>query len=550
MSIPAEKWQGIGTWLPRCYGPDPIIFAGGKNNPQLVLESISISSGDADLRDVHTSTGWVRCGEDGTWGYLLASGVHGLPPDLASSITNNLSVELPRELNGYRLSPSYTDEEAVESYGWLSEYFKAGPPPAMAALIGALFLSPIASLVRPGFGVYVSGQSKSRKSTTVAVLLSFFGKFTKDNLPTTFGSTEHAIMKLASQAKDLPLVIDNFVPALDSNRKLMGLARAMGDLSGRGRMEKGTPPPQCLPILTGEDIVQGESSQARLYPIMLYREGPGSIDNTRMAEVERAGILGKTQAAMSHYLGWLSTQLEDPQFIENLKTQQLCDSRAEQCGNSDMGRAYEQTIWLKIGLDLLMHSAPAGLNDKPLEWIDEAKGSLQAHVVRESKTVQESSLAYTFLTMLFALMSCGEIVGQDAKNGGPPVHEPDYFGWRRHGEDHIPINATARRGVVWTLVGKDPKQWKMLVSLEGALAAITRWARPGQRIVESAKAVAMALANAGLTQRGDGGRISQRFYFEGRQVMAIAVDGPQMIKYLQLEGTKEGPPDPDDPFDY
>lgn len=542
-AIPADSWQNIVRWLPKHWGSEPIIFSGGKSNSALVLECLALSSQDAELRDVYDHTGWIKAGESGSWAFLLPSGPCGIPPDLAASLSNNLSVTVPRELQAYKIPMSVTEDQAAEAYRWLAKLFYCGPPDITAALVGALFLAPISSLVTPGFGIYVSGQSKSRKSTLVAIALSFWGKFSKDSLPITFGSTEHAIMKMAATAKDLPLAIDNFVPGLDSNYKLMSLARAMGDVSGRGRMEKSTPPPRCLPIMTGEDLVRGESSAARLFTLTLMRKGPGSVDNEKMHEVELAGLEGLTQPAATHYLGWLSAQLEDKDFIDNLKRKHLMQARHAQEKTTDQGRLFEQSLWLQIALDLLAKSAPDSIQGTPaLDWIEEAKGALMHRTVRESSALREEGLANRFMGMMFSLMACGQVIALDA-SGGEPEFAASQLGWRRVAESYSKLNIQAQTGIVWTK--SDPKvrgHWFLMFNVESVLAAGNRWARPSSRIVESDRAVSMALMNAGLLiQRY--GRISNREWVDGVSWHGVRCSGPKVLQFLDMDSTEEPPDD-------
>src|SRR5262249_20874361 len=146
--------------------------------------------------------------------------------------------------------------------------------------------------------LWLEGVTGSLKSTMAALFQCHFGDFTRTTLPAAWSSTANVLEKRAFTLKDSVLIIDEYVPGIDTREfeiKANRMIRAQGKQAGRSRLrsdlsERPTFIPRGVLISTGEQHPQGGASfLARCLIVEIGRE---SIDLEKLSEAQsRAGRL-------------------------------------------------------------------------------------------------------------------------------------------------------------------------------------------------------------------------------------------------------------------
>ena len=137
-------------------------------------------------------------------------------------------------------------------------------------------------------------------------------------MPGSWSSSANALEGLASAAKDVIFVVDDFAPAGSAtdaqraNRDADRLLRGQGNRAGRMRMRSDTTIrtqryPRGLILSTGEDIPKGHSLRARMFVLEV---GPGDLDWDRLTTCQQAGRSGVFAATMAGYIRWLAPKYE------------------------------------------------------------------------------------------------------------------------------------------------------------------------------------------------------------------------------------------------
>lgn len=432
-TMSSEEWRKISTWLHKFWGSQAMVDPTIEKADPMTLAAIALLSHDCPVKHVYAHTGWVTVA--GEPAFLTAGGLVGATGDQTRHLEEQADVRLPTALKRYNIPPAATEAQARAGYAWVEDFMRTADLEASAPLIGAMFLAPLASHLPIDFAVSLVGPTGTRKSTLAAAALTLFGReFSKDTLPVTFQSTSNAIEMMAYLAKDLPFVVDNFVPTYkgDQQNTMMRLAHAVGDHSGRARMSQQRKLIESMPVrgmmvITGEDVPAGHSTSARFYTVEMSHT---TVKLAALTNLQERAFRGEAVGAMAHYLRWLKAQLADPAFIDTIKATWFAEVRAAQQASPEHGRLVEQAGWLKVGLELARRSHPAGSwSNAGLER--DVKLAFSSHALRRGALVSEASLTYRFLSALMQLVSIGEVHGcASVELATPPYVEPGQFGWK------------------------------------------------------------------------------------------------------------------------
>jgi len=310
---------------------------------------------------IYTFLGWKKL--NGNWIYLHAAGAIG---------AENVEVELPSKLQNYKLPNTVSDLNlAVKATIKLLEI---GPAKIMYPMVAMAFLSPLMEPFRqagiePGVLLYVWGRSGSRKSTIIALVLCFFGRFDNKTLPASFRDTALSIEMAAFMAKDTLLSVDDLYPAQDpkEQKKLNGVLeyvmRNQGDRQGRSRLVPGKSdyalqsghPPRGLVVASGEIQPLSGSSLARAYTCHISGD---DLDNGKLkAAQDQRDLLGQ---AMVGYLKWLAPQIDE---LSNTLSVRFDELRGKARENAKVqgrhGRLDEAIADFYIGLEMFFEFAVA-----------------------------------------------------------------------------------------------------------------------------------------------------------------------------------------------
>lgn len=263
-----------------------------------------VSKGFIEHCKVYSHTGFTKI--NGKSVYLYHGGVIGDVEDVCVDLSQD-------KLEQYCFTDKTFDkEEALKtSYSILD----VAPPKITIPLLAITYLAPLSSLfndnnINVDFVLWINGKTGTRKSSLSAVSLSHYGRFERNNFPSSFRDTTNSIEKKAFVLKDTLNCIDDFNPETVGNGKT-GVAEKMlamyGDRTGRDRMSsngqslKGAYKARGLCIVTGECLP--DIAQSRIARTLIVDIKPNSIDLKKLRELQEN--TEKLAFAMKLFVSWI-----------------------------------------------------------------------------------------------------------------------------------------------------------------------------------------------------------------------------------------------------
>ena len=163
----------------------------------------------------------------------------------------------------------------------------------------------------PHFIMWVYGLTGSMKTSVSKIFFNLFNR-DKDYISATFKDTKTAVEIKTSEYKDSVLLLDDYHPTtLSTEKKAMEslashILRIYGDGISKSRSNKNLGkaqeyPPRGLCVITGEDIIGGESSVARFIGIEVC---PGDYQTNILAYYQNNPLLYSTH--MYYFIEWVS----------------------------------------------------------------------------------------------------------------------------------------------------------------------------------------------------------------------------------------------------
>ena len=322
ITIPATEYAGmkwIANWGSR------FILSAGRSTQDHFRAAVQYLSGTPYRRTVYTHTGWRKI--NGEMAYLTSAGALGLGDD---KVQVDLKMGRP-DTNMARYHLPLEPENVKEAMETSLNFWNVADTATTVPIWASMFLAPLAPFLNIDFGLWVHGKTGSMKSSIVAAAQAHHGEWqgkdAKIFLPANFQSTANSILMNAFQAKDAPLVIDDFAPGAtmketrERDQTATNLLRSVGNKAARGRMRDGRRfqadfPPRCLAIVTAEDLPPTASIMARGIGIRVQMPNKGTPE--RKAIEQR---LTRVQAedsklyphAMSGYILWIKRHWDELQ---------------------------------------------------------------------------------------------------------------------------------------------------------------------------------------------------------------------------------------------
>lgn len=262
--FPTMKWTA--QWGAR------FILSAGRSTQDHFRAAMQHLSGTPYRRTIYTHTGWREI--NGKNFFLTSTGALGANDE---TIQVDLRMGRPDTNMTHYALPLAPQDIAPAMQASLQSWYIAEPS-IIVPIWASMYLAPLFPFLTPDFGLWLYGVSGSMKSSMVACLLSHFGTWQGANakllLPSNFQSTANNILMSAFQAKDVPLVIDDYAPGANQkevrerDNTASNLLRSVGNKAARGRMRDGRNfqadfPPRCLAIFTAEDVPKTSSIMAR-----------------------------------------------------------------------------------------------------------------------------------------------------------------------------------------------------------------------------------------------------------------------------------------------
>jgi hypothetical protein len=357
-TVPAADFERM-TWLAPRLGAEFSIVpgTGHRDHARAAIQHFSRGCGE---QRIYVHTGWRLV--EGQWTYLHRGG--GIT---ARGNDPSIRVELAGNAAGYRLSDPPNGEElarAVKASLGLLDLADEGRPGSRAAaavLFAATYRAPIE---HANFSIQLHGRTGSLKSSVAALAQQHFGPAMDANhLPSSWAvDTPLSIGDLATRVGDAILVVDDFIPrgtnqeVARKQSEAQAFFQGVGNHAGRQRLNpdgsaKPSPPPNCLPISTGEDRVPGGSADARTLSV---RFAEGMIDKAKLAECQADAGAGLYAVAMAAFLRWLASRLDE---VRSEMAIYAREHRGDFFVEGDHGRTPEILAHLAFGVETFLRFA-------------------------------------------------------------------------------------------------------------------------------------------------------------------------------------------------
>ncbi|MCL4833501.1 MAG: bifunctional DNA primase/polymerase [Caldilineaceae bacterium] len=205
-------------------------------------------------------------------------------------------------------------------------------------LLSALFSGPMARLAGwqgERYAVFVRGRTGTLKTSNTQAAMSIYGLgFLQDDALTKWGdgATANALMALATQAHDLPFLIDNYKPNTGGGaHAFVGLIHNILEGGEKDRLTRSatlrdTRPIFCWPICTGEDVPDGDAaSLARVLVIPFSEDNRLPKRKEALSIAQQAGAAGHLATVGGAWLDWLES--EEGKAAAKRRGAQLVDRR-------------------------------------------------------------------------------------------------------------------------------------------------------------------------------------------------------------------------------
>lgn len=412
VTVPTSQFAAM-NWVTTSWPPF-FRIAPGNGNKEYVRDYIQGQAADLQEKTIYTHTGFREV--DKKLCYLYHGGAIG---------HDHILCELEGDLHKY----TFADPQGIDERTALKEVFNLfnmAPPEIGYPLLAFTYLAPLNYFmekhgIAPAFVLFCIGATQSYKTNTSMLYLSHFHAYSGMNEPppANFRSTANAIEKMAFILKDMPLLIDDYHPATEKDKKNMDalaqtISRAFGDHSSRNRMNsdttlKQTFYPRGLGIVTGEDTPSlGQSGIARNYFVHF---NPGDVDQKKLTERQSNAKL--LNIAMQGYIKWLIENADE--IKTNIKS--LYDMTLQTLQTKSFyGRAGTTITCLLIGVYYFAeYAASVGLLDtnSGKEFVTTAEAVFLTSGENQIKAQAEEKPTAIFLSTLNELLASGKKATED-----------------------------------------------------------------------------------------------------------------------------------------
>lgn len=417
IKLPAAELATV-KWIPSYLGLGAIVYPRKKQEFTLIMKNLFRN---VQSKTTFSSTGWIKDNEN-KYEYI----------DYSGGIENTtVDVCLEEHLSKYSISREEVNviNAAKESHNIL----KVVDRKISYTLLGLTYLCPLLEFIGerlklPEFTVWMYGFTGTRKTTLAKLMLAHFGDF-QNGVPASFNDTYSSIEIRAHALKDTLILLDDFCPqqsykeTQNINTTAEKVIRAFGDRTSRGRSTVTLENqkkfiPRGMMLITGETIVPGNSTVARLITLELKKD---SINLKELSEVQKNSKL--LSVSMREYIKWIKKEVNSDytNFLDTIECNYnvyLEDIR-ENAVNTD-GRSYEAYAFLLLGLDMMYQffesigllteeEAKIEFEEAKIEFIDQIKINHE-----NSKSNDPVEL---FLDTIKELITTKEITLRDLDNG-------------------------------------------------------------------------------------------------------------------------------------
>ncbi|SIO63417.1 protein of unknown function [Singulisphaera sp. GP187] len=474
-TVPADQFHDLRRWVDTFVGAPATVLPTIPNHLDHAAAAIKLLSGTPATSYVRTHTGWTETA--GARGFLHQGGMIGptipgrvfvdgsvdhtgdrptategtdMPSDWSGPIGPDSGRSyspisyrtlLPKALQKFDLPGPLAGNDLKLGFEAVFELVNAASPTVGFSLLGSCFSAPLG-----GRKTYVNliGGTDSGKSIYAGLYQSFYGsKMDSKYIPANWGSTANYLERLLYLAKDVMVVIDDFLTKGSLNdvqrqqSKADQVLRALFNNTGRGRAQgdgeiRDDKPPRANVVSTAELPFNGLSIKNRGFNLDFLRKDLdwGAITNCQ--ENARNGVFA---GVMSSFLGYLADHYDQVQTWRRSREEVLENyARVELPGR---GRAAGVVASLSIGIEAFLiygHLAGAISGEDLPEYLDLA-WSVLIETAQAQDVEQDDPVEFFFTCLQTAFVSGrAHLKGPE---GGCPIREgdwlnnPDAWGWHR-----------------------------------------------------------------------------------------------------------------------
>ncbi len=430
MSVTANAFAGM-NWPNEALGASAIVQPGFSVRDRF-RAAVQTLSTEIEKRVVYSHTGWRRLPDIG-WVYLHAGGAIGCEGVVAAVSAEG--IHLSPSLAGMILPAPPTGDELRDCIRHTLDLLNLGPKRLMVPLLAAVFR---AAIMQVDFSLFMFGPTGTFKTEMAAIFQSCFGTgFSARNLPGSWSSTANALESLLFMAKDMLVVIDDFVPngsRQDIQRQFSSLERilrAQGNSAGRARLGKDLAmqtgkPPRGLNCVTGEELTPRHSALARTL-VLEFEKG----------DITSAALSARQALCQQHtFAKAMSGFLKDAaKNLDQLRLNTAARAKELQLSNQVEGRHLRTgsiQAELQAGFEVFLGFAQShGVIDsaEAKELIDVSAAALNEAAGAQNALHSEVEPAQSFVRLLLAAISSGHahLAGPE---GGAPAKDAVALGWR------------------------------------------------------------------------------------------------------------------------
>lgn len=356
MNWPLKKWGLIAN------------IRSGNTTKEKLREAMQAAGDQVAIRRMsYSHTGWRRI--NGKPVFLHGGGAIG---------AEDVSVELDYGFNRYDLTGVVRGETLdmnehdrlmhcimkLFSFMWFAGLPKGAP------LLAYMFLSPLRHFLqkagkRPSFIPFLRGRTGSGKSVMASLVLNCFGRdFSYESAhPASFDDTANGISLKLFILKDMPLLVDDYHPEANPNRRktmedtAQKISRMIGDGATRSRMRNDSTgqtdrPARGLCLETGEDLPNiTESGVARLYVIDL-KKGDVPLGEKSLSDLQKAAKEGCFSEVMRRYIEWLIPRYDALPDVLSEKYDRLLAEALTRIGGAH-ARIPPVVAYLALGIEMM-----------------------------------------------------------------------------------------------------------------------------------------------------------------------------------------------------
>lgn len=426
-------------WTGQMFGLDAIVHAGrGRQERAAVAIQLLSQANGVQQRATYRHTGWRETPEHGLV-YLSAGAVIG-----AQGAVPGVEVELSNRVADYVL-PEPPEAEALKRAVAASlALLDLAPDPVAVPVLGALYRSPLGRLDST---VQVVGDTGRFKTSFLALSMAHFGaRFSRHYLPEGWGSTLNALEKTAYAVKDGLFVIDDYKPQGDTRQradmrhKISRIVQGVADGVGRttltaDRQFRPNTHPRGLILLSAEEVVEGESNQARclIVPVAESLHGPNLERRPAYNAAERLAREGVYAGAMAGYVQYLAQHSEELLVGSERHRHHIQQYEARFAGHHP--RTGPACAELSFGwaafLRFAVERGAITESDSKVLWLRVLAG-LQAVAGQQGAYQEAQNPVARTLDLINSLLLQRRIHLLDKETGECPMDHADQVGWERH----------------------------------------------------------------------------------------------------------------------